>query len=92
MREESADTTAMMTVGSVRGKLRFETPEREAQAGRFGAGAAATVLAVGVAGRRARSVGGQVRLVPAWTERVGCPHCAQKGLRAFQSRRARACA
>ena len=38
----------------------------------------------------ARSVGGQTRLVPALTERVRWPHCAQKGLRVFQSRRARA--
>lgn len=31
-----------------------------------------------------------MRFVPALMERVGCPHWAQKGFRAFQSRRARA--
>lgn len=38
----------------------------------------------------ARSVGGQARFVPALTESVRCPHCAQNGLRVFQSSRERA--
>lgn len=66
-----------MTVGSVRGNERFETPTRVAQGAR-------------AAEPGARSVVGQTRLVPAETERVGWPQPEQKGLRAFQSRRARA--
>lgn len=42
--------------------------------------------------RRAVSVGGQVRLVPAFIERVVCPQVPQNVLRVFQSIRARACA
>ena len=38
----------------------------------------------------AMSLTGQVRFIPALIERVGCPHPAQKGFRAFQSRSARA--
>jgi hypothetical protein len=67
-----------MMVGSVRGKERLERVLRVRQARRSWEGA---VLL--------RSVGGQTRFVPAWTERVGWPQEAQKGLRAFQSRRAR---
>lgn len=89
-----------MTVGSVRGKERLLTPLRVAQGGRV-------VSSVGPSGTleralvtpeedlelvRARSLGGQVRLNPPFTESVGCPHCAQKGLRAFQSRSWRASA
>jgi hypothetical protein len=40
----------------------------------------------------ARSEGGQARLKPPFTESVGWPHWAQKGLRAFQSRSWRASA
>lgn len=77
-------TTAQMMVGSVRGKEMLETPLRVAQGGR------SLVLVVGVVawaeeGRLARSLGGQVRLKPPFTERVGWPHWAQKGLRRFQS-------
>lgn len=70
----------MMTVGSVRGKERFEIPVRVVQGGRVRGPA-------GEESEGARSAGGQVRLKPAFMERVGCPQAAQKGLRAFQSRR-----
>ena len=77
-----------MIVASVRGKERFDIPLRVAHEGR----------SVGVSGgvppaeprREAMSFGGQVRFVPALMERVGWPHCPQNGLRAFQSKRARA--
>jgi len=49
-----------MTVGSVRGKHRFEMPVRVAQGGR----SPAVVMEV------AMSLGGQVRLKPAFMERV----------------------
>lgn len=84
----SRETTQTMMVGSVRGKQMFEIPLRVAQSGRE-VGVAGVVEPMGV-GRDARSLGGQVLLVPALMERVGWPHWAQKGLRAFQSRRARA--
>lgn len=74
----SALRMAMITVGSVRGKLWLETTPRVAQGLR------------GAPSGRLASVGGQMRLVPAWTERVRWPHCAQKGVRVFQSIRARA--
>lgn len=80
-----------MTVGSVLGKLKFEMPVLVAQEGRSrGTDADDDVPVVGPT--EARSVGGHERLNPAFTEIVGWPHCAQNGLRAFQSRiwRARA--
>jgi hypothetical protein len=49
-----------MTVGSVRGKQRFDMPVRVAQGGRSG-----------VATEGAMSLGGQVRLKPALTDIVG---------------------
>lgn len=80
-----------MTVGSVRGKLTFEMPVRLAHDGRVrGVGVAVEVPVVEPFGSEARSVGGQARLKPALTESVGWPHCAQNGLRAFQSRICRA--
>ena len=91
MRLASWDTTAIITVGSVRGKERFEMPCRVAQGGRSaGFRGFSPVVAPWAVGREAQSVGGQVRLVPAWMERVGWPQPAQKRLRAFQSMRARA--
>jgi len=63
-----------MTVGSVLGKDRLETPVRVAHGGRSAE-----------ANDGARSRGGQVLLKPPLTERVGYPHCAQYGLRLFQS-------
>ena len=77
-----------MMVGSVRGKQTLWMPLRVAQSGRW-VGLAASVLVLVADGREAQSVGGQVRFVPALMLRVGWPHWAQKGLRAFQSRRAR---
>ena len=73
-----AETTAMITVGSVRGKERLEIPLRVAQGGRETA-AAAGVVVVEFAevdeeeGEReaAMSAGGQVRFMPALMERVG---------------------
>lgn len=70
-----------MTVGSVRGKQRLEMPVLVAQGGRSGFCTAG-----------AMSLGGQVRLNPAFTEMVGYPHAAQYGFLAFQSRRCRASA
>lgn len=52
-----------MTVGSVRGKERLETPCRVAHEAR-GVGASGWVPGWAV-GREAKSVGGQTRLVPA---------------------------
>ncbi len=89
MRWESWLTTAMMTVGSVRGKQRFEMPFLVAQSERSLAGVLGVVEPMLVE-REARSLGGQVRFVPAFMESVGWPHWAQNGFRAFQSRRARA--
>jgi hypothetical protein len=63
-----------MTVGSVRGKERLEIPVLVAQG-----------LRSGVARLSAMSLGGQVRLNPAFTDMVGAPHWAQKGFREFQS-------
>jgi hypothetical protein len=61
-----------MTVGSVRGKLTFETPVRVAQGGRslVSTGAAA-VVDMGAAAFFARSVDGQARLKPPLTDIVG---------------------
>lgn len=78
----------MMTVGSVRGKERLEIPSRVTQSGRL-EGGEATVEPTEVE-REAISLGGQVRFMPPWMESVGWPHAAQNGLRAFQSRIARA--
>jgi hypothetical protein len=55
----------MITVGSVRGKQRFEMPVRVAQEGRS-RGTAGLSPAWGVSSE-AKSVGGQTRLVPALT-------------------------
>ena len=64
-----------------------------AQSGRLAVGIVAVVDPIEVlVVRKAMSFGGQVRFVPALIDRVGWPHWAQNGLRAFQSRRARACA
>ena len=78
----------MITVGSVRGKERFETPFLVAHERRSSdrAGVAAPTEVV----RDAMSLGGQVRFMPALIENVGCPHWAQNGFRAFQSKMARA--
>lgn len=86
MRRASEDTTAMMTVGSVRGKERFDIPVLVGQDGRS-LGVAGVVLVV--PGKGARSVGGQARFQPPFAESVGWPHPAQKGFRAFQSIRCR---
>jgi hypothetical protein len=76
----------MITVGSVRGKLTFDTPVRVAQGGRsFSATGAAPVVDMGAADFFARSVDGQARLNPPLMDMVGWPHCAQKGFLAFQS-------
>jgi len=76
----------MITVGSVRGKLMLETVPRVTQGPRSWG-----LLSLSLSGEPPeRSVGGQTRFVPALVERVRWPHCAQKGLRVFQSRRARA--
>ena len=72
------ESTAIMTVGSVRGKERFVMPWRVGHGGR--------VLEEG----EALSVGGQTRLVPKLTERAEWPQPAQKGFRMFQSMRERA--
>ena len=70
-----------MTVGSVRGKQRFEIPVLVAQGGR------SEFCTAG-----AMSFGGQVRLNPALTDMVGYPQAAQYGFLAFQSSRCRASA
>ena len=57
-----------MIVGSVRGKVRFDKVVRVEQGSR----------SLGVS---ALSTGGQMRLLPACTERVLCPHVPQKVLR-----------
>jgi hypothetical protein len=85
-------TTAMITVGSVRGKERLEIPFLVAQAARSRGLASIEVAPPCAVGREAKSVGGQTRFVPALTDNVGWPQPPQKGFRAFQSRRARACA
>lgn len=77
--------TAMMTVGSVRGKVRLDIPVLVTQDGRCEGVSVVVACAVS---RVAKSVGGQTRFVPALVDRVGCPQPAQKGLRAFQSRSA----
>lgn len=82
----------MITVGSVRGKERLEIPFLVAQAFRSVGVFWTDVAPPWAVGREAKSVGGQTRLVPAFTERVGWPQPPQNGLRAFQSTRARACA
>lgn len=80
-----------MMVGSVRGKHRLLIPFLVTQSGRC-VGFASVVLPIVEPEEaiEAQSAGGQVRLVPALMESVGWPHWAQKGLRAFQSSRARA--
>lgn len=77
----SEEITATMMVGSVRGKDRFEMAVRVVQAGRSAGRPSAT---------RAASIGGQARLVPAFTGSVVCPQVPQKLFRLFQSTRARA--
>ena len=67
-------TTATMMVGSVRGKERLETPFLVAQAGRSMLEAGVLEVERAVEGRAEESVGGQVRLKPPFTERVGWPH------------------
>lgn len=81
MRLPSAETTATMIVGSVRGKERFDSVVRVLQTG---------LSFVLPAAARAMSVGGHARFVPAFTPSVVCPHVPQKVLRVFQSIRARA--
>ncbi len=81
-----------MTVGSVRGNDRFETPVRVAQDGRSTEAEGVADVVLKAEDMLAASRGGHVRLKPAWTERVGCPHCAQKGFRTFQSMTLRASA
>src|ERR1700753_1235430 len=61
-------TTAMMTVGSVRGKLRLEMPVLVAQDGRSRGVAGVVTVAPGSA---AMSVGGHDRFHPALVESVG---------------------
>ena len=62
----------MMTVGSVRGKLTFDTPVRVAQGGRsFVSTGVAEVVDKGAAAFFARSVDGQARLNPPFTDIVG---------------------
>ena len=53
-------------------------------------GVSKVVVAPWALARDEKSVGGQVRFVPALTERVGWPQPPQKGFRAFQSSNARA--
>lgn len=60
----------MITVGSVRGKERLEIPLRVTQA-RRSRGVSSVVVAPWAFGREERSVGGQVRFVPAFTDIVG---------------------
>lgn len=79
----SWETTATMMVGSVRGKERLEIVVRVLHDGR----SADVPSAV-----RAASLGGQVRLVPAFTDNVGLPQVPQKVFLLFQSIKARACA
>lgn len=62
IRLESAESTATMIVGSVRGKDRFDRVVRVLQAGRSGVFPFAA---------NAASVGGQARLVPEFTASVG---------------------
>lgn len=68
MRFPSVETTATMMVGSVRGNDRFESVVRVLHPGRSGAFPSATLAA---------SVGGQARLVPELTDRVGLPQVPQ---------------
>jgi len=76
---------------TVRGKHKFDTPFRVTQSGRSVEGGSDVVEPTDeLLASLAMSFGGQVRFIPALIERVGCPHPAQKGFRAFQSRRARA--
>ena len=92
-------TMAMMTVGSVRGKERLEMRPRVAQEGRSSIQYIKTWL-VGGWGECMdgglppvlASLGGHARLKPPLTDMVELPQPAQKGLREFQSRRARASA
>lgn len=53
-------------------------------------GVSKVVVAPWALARDEKSVGGQVRFVPALTESVGWPQPPQKGFRAFQSSNARA--
>lgn len=94
---ESADSIAMITVGSVRGNERLAIPLRVGQGGRLLIGWGAVLSAMDVVLLLlvlvfvdTTSVGGHVRFVPPWIESVGCPHEAQNGLREFQSTSARA--
>jgi hypothetical protein len=59
-------------VGSVRGKVRFDRVVRVEQGGRSRGemGAAAVVLPI-VPGKDAKSVGGQIRFAPPFTDKVG---------------------
>jgi hypothetical protein len=82
-------TTAMMTVGSVRGKERLDMPFRVAHAARMWGVSAGFAPACALR-REAKSVGGQTRFVPALTDNVGWPQPPQNGFRAFQSSIARA--
>ena len=78
-------------MGSVLGNERFEIPFLVAQSGRSVAGCVPVMDPIDVVlVREAMSLGGHVRFVPALMDRVGWPHWAQNGLRAFQSSRARA--
>lgn len=72
----------------MRGNERLEMPLRVTQSGRLvGVEEVVEPMAVDT---EAISLGGHVRFIPALIERVGWPQEAQKGLRAFQSSRARA--
>lgn len=82
----------MITVGSVRGKQRFEMPLRVIQALVSRGVERVDVAPPWAVGREARSVGGQTRFVPALMDIVGWPQPPQNGFRAFQSRSARPCA
>lgn len=63
-----------MMVGSVRGKERLDTPFLVAQAGRSMLEASVLEVDTAVEGKVLESVGGQVRLKPPLTDKVGWPH------------------
>lgn len=76
---------------TVRGKHKFDMPFRVTQSGRSAEGGSVVVDPIDEPlTSLAMSLGGQIRFIPALMERVGCPHPAQKGFRAFQSSKARA--